>query len=102
MFKLGPLPFYARKLSLGGMLVRTALEAAVDTRFGLELALRDGVVPMTGRVAYAQRDDAGKGEVATLLGIEFLDLSDDARVAIAAFIATELGRTNGDGPRPEP
>lgn len=94
--------FEVRKLSLGGMLVRTALEAAVDTRFGLELALRDGVVPMTGRVAYAQRDDAGKGEVATLLGIEFLDLADDARVAIAAFIATELGRTNGDGPRPEP
>jgi hypothetical protein len=105
---LGPADLEARyefevlRLSLSGMLVRTALEAPLEARFDLELALRDGVVPMSGRVAYAQRDDAGKGEVATLLGLEFLDIPDDARVAVAAFIASELGRTGGDAPPPAP
>jgi len=94
--------FEVLKLSLSGMLVRAALEASLNARFDLELALRDGVVPMAGRVAYVQRDEAVRGTVATQLGLEFLDLSEDARAAIAAFIATELGRTGGDGLRPAP
>ena len=36
-----------------------------------------GVVPLHGRVAYVQRDDAVKGEVATQLGMEFVEASDE-------------------------
>lgn len=91
--------FEVLKLSLSGMLVRTALEAALEARFGVELVLDGGVVPMTGRVAYVQRDEAGKGAVATQLGMEFLDLSDDSRAALGAFIARELGRAGGEASR---
>ena len=81
--------FEVLKLSLSGMLVKSAFEASEGARFGLELALGDGLVPMEGRVAYARREP-GKGEVASQLGIEFMDPSEEARGALAGFIAREL------------
>ena len=89
--------FEVLKLSLSGMLVRTALETSLGARFGLELALGEGVVPLSGRVAYVQREEATKGEVAAQLGMEFLEMDDDARGAIGGFIARELERAPGDG-----
>ena len=78
------------------MLVRTSLEASLGDAFEVELALRDGVVPLNGRVAFVQRDDAAKGEVATQLGLEFVDASESARGALAKFIASELEHGPGD------
>jgi hypothetical protein len=91
--------FEVLKLSLSGMLVSTSLEASMGARFGLELALRDGLVPMDGRVAFVQRD-AGKGETSTYLGLEFVEPSDEARDALAGFIASEL--ETGDGAEATP
>ncbi len=82
--------FEVLKLSQSGMLVRTNLEASLGDTYAVELALRDGVVPLEGRVAFFQRDDAVKGEVATQLGLEFLDVSESSRTALAKFIASEL------------
>ena len=91
--------FEVLKLSLSGMLVRTTLEASLGDTFEVELALRDGIVPLHGRVAYFQRDDAVKGEVATQLGLEFVDVSESARSALAKFIASELEHGPGDAAR---
>ena len=89
--------FEVLKLSLSGMLVRTPLEASLGSRFGLELELREGLVPLAGRVAFVQRDDTSKGTVATQLGMEFVDVADDARRSLADFIASELEHGPGDG-----
>ena len=91
--------FEVLKLSLSGMLVRTTLEASLGDTFEVELSLRDGVVPLHGRVAYFQRDDAAKGEVATQLGLEFVDVPESARSALARFIASELENGRGDAAR---
>jgi hypothetical protein len=91
--------FEVLKLSLSGMLVRTALEASLGDVFGVELTLRDGVVPFEGRVAFVQRDDTVKGEVATQLGLEFVGASESSRVHLAEFIASELEHGPGDAPR---
>jgi hypothetical protein len=88
--------FEVLKLSLSGMLVRTQLEASLGARVGVELGLGSGVVPLSGRVAYVQRDEAAKGEVAAQLGMEFLEISDPARVSLEDFIARELERVPGD------
>ncbi len=88
--------FEVLKLSLSGMLVRTTLEASLGDSFPLELSLRDGVVPLLGRVAFFQRDDAVKGEVATKLGLEFVDVSESVRGTLAKFIASELEAGPGD------
>lgn len=88
--------FDVLRLSLSGMLVRTALEPALESRFDVELSLGDGVVPLTGRVAFVQREEATKGEVATQLGLEFVAGSDESRAAVARFIASELERSAGD------
>lgn len=91
--------FEVLKLSLSGMLVRTTLEASPGARFGLELALRDGLVALEGRVAYAQREP-GRGDAATQLGMEFVEPTEEARGALAAFIARELetGDATDGGP----
>ena len=107
--------FEVLRLSLSGMLVRTALEASVESRFALELRLRTGTVPLegrgpvvpgggagkgpvAGRVAFVQREEAEKGSVAAQLGIEFVGGTDEARGAVARFIAEELERGPGDPP----
>ena len=91
--------FEVLKLSLSGMLVRTPLEASLGARFGVELSLHDDLVPLAGRVAFVQRDEATKGEVATQLGLEFVDVADDARRSLADYIASELEHGPGDGSR---
>jgi len=92
--------FEVLKLSLSGMLVRTALEASLGDVFGVELALRDGGVPLQGRVAYVQRDDTVKGEVATQLGIEFVDVAESSQGRLADFISSELEHGPVDAARP--
>lgn len=82
--------FEVLKLSLSGMLVRTPLEASLGDTFGVELALRDGIVPLDGRVAYVQRDDTVKGTVATQLGMEFVGMSEESRLCVTTFITREL------------
>jgi hypothetical protein len=84
--------FEVLRLSLCGMLVRTSLEASLGDVYGLELLLRDGLVSMDGRVAFSQRGDTVKGEVATQLGMEFVEMSEEARRSVAGFISSELER----------
>jgi hypothetical protein len=83
------------------MLVKTPLEASLGARFGVELGLRDGLVPLTGRVAFVQRGEALKGEVATELGLEFLEVSVEALGALAGFIARELQSGPGEPAQPD-
>lgn len=81
--------FEVLKISLSGMLVKTQLEPAVGSSFGMELGLRGGFVPVSGRVAYVQRAGS-KGDPVSELGVEFIDVREDARNALHAFIADEL------------
>jgi hypothetical protein len=94
--EIGPAEIEARydfevlKISLSGMLVRTQLEAAVGSRFGMEVVLRDSAVPVSGRVASVHRANGGLVEPASELGIEFLDLHEETRLALTSFISNEL------------
>jgi hypothetical protein len=83
------------------MLVRTALEASLGDVFGVELALRDGLVLLDARVAFVQRDDSVKGEVSTQLGMEFVEMSAASRGRIAEFIASQLEHGPADAARPD-
>lgn len=83
--------FEVLKLSLSGMLVRTQMEPELGACFGVELILRDDVVPVRGRVAFVQpRRKQWWGETPAELGIEFLDLENGARAALSSFIANDL------------
>ncbi len=93
---LGPVDIESRyefevvKLSLSGMLVRTQLEPALGSAFGMELGLRQEMVPLDGRVAYVQRAGGAKGEPMIEIGVEFVDVREDARRLLQGFIADEL------------
>lgn len=97
---LGPVDLETRyqsevvKISLSGMLVRTQLEPAMDSAFGMELTLRGGIVPVDGRVRYVRRIAAPRGEEPlSEIGVEFVNVRDASREALEAFISDELERS---------
>ena len=70
--------------------VRTQLDAAVDSRFGMELGLRDEIVSVHGRVASVSRGVGTREEPLSELGIEFVQLPGEVRDSLTRFISQEL------------
>lgn len=93
--------FEVLRLSLSGMLVRTQLDASLGAAFDLELRLRDGVVPLAGRVAYVKREETERVAAGAQLGMEFLELREPARAELARFIASELEQGQEESPGPD-
>jgi PilZ domain len=77
--------FPVKKISLGGMLIETASELEIDGRYPAALYLPGDDRPLrfNGRVASKVPSDGGFD-----VGIEFCDMSDDARSRLAVFIGT--------------
>jgi hypothetical protein len=83
--------FEVVKISLSGMLVKTHLDPVVGSAFVMELALRGGQIPINGRVAHVQRIAGQKGdESLSELGVEFVNVREDAHRALSEFITEEL------------
>jgi len=82
--------FEVLKLSMSGMLVRTQLETAVDSRFGMEVGLKSEMLSVNGRVASVSRSGGTIAEPLSELGIEFVEMHGDVNQALTHFIAEEL------------
>ncbi len=79
------------KISLGGMLIESDHGLDIESRLPMELSLRDNEsLSFLGRVAscHAMDADGPKHHI----GIEFLELTDDRKKALNAFIAYCAGR----------
>jgi hypothetical protein len=96
MESLGPVDLESRykfevlKLSISGMLLRTQIEPSVGSAFGMEITLRGGPVPVSGRVAYVNRVGGTLQEPIAELGVEFVDVGEATRLAVTEFISNEL------------
>ena len=88
--------FLVRQLSLSGMLVETDVAPPVDTRCQMEIRLGEVQFISTVRIVRAEHLRHGieeeNGEPAKTvihLGIEFIDMDEDTRQSLAAFIQSE-------------
>jgi hypothetical protein len=93
--------FRVRKISLGGMLVETALAAELNSVFPLELALPTGSLVADGRVAFVEFGTSGARNAPNLLGIEFRDTSAEDLTPLRSFLSTLSGELLGESPEPE-
>lgn len=82
--------FEVLKLSMTGMLVRTALMAERESAFEMDLKLGEAVLEVAGRVAYSEKVGGTDESPDVNLGVEFLDLDDRRRQLLKEFIAHEL------------
>ncbi len=84
--------FTVLQISLSGMLVETEVAPPIDTRCQLVVEVGSVKFEATARIVRAERQKAG-GETVTgpaLVGIEFIELSDDSMLTLESFIGTEL------------
>jgi Tfp pilus assembly protein PilZ len=82
-----PADYSVRTISLSGMLIESAEPAERESRVPMVLSLQDGRrIDFLGRVVSCEpKDEAGPGRYH--IGIEFIELTDAALEALAAFIA---------------
>jgi len=82
-----PADYKARTISLSGMLIESAEAVESESKVPMVLSLDDGRrIDFLGRIVSCQpahEDGAGRYHI----GIEFIDLTDAAQNALAAFIA---------------
>jgi hypothetical protein len=82
-----PADYKARTISLSGMLIEAAEPVESESRVPGVLSLQDGQrIDFLGRIVSCQPKDEG-GTARYDIGIEFIELPDAARDALAAFIA---------------
>jgi hypothetical protein len=82
-----PEHYHVKKISLGGMLIETAEEFSVDTRFPIEILFPgdDEPIILLGRVASCSVI-ADKSPKRFDIGIEFFEMEDKHKVTIENFI----------------
>jgi len=82
--------FIVKTISASGVLIETDMPATVGTVFDMEMSLQGATLEARGRVAHS-RDvlEARRGRV-SLLGIEFVRMSDKDRRALEDYIAGQL------------
>ena len=81
-----PAEYKARTISLSGMLIDSGEAVESESKVPMVLSLHDGRrIDFLGRIVSCQPKDDGAGRYH--IGIEFIDLTDAARDALAAFIA---------------
>lgn len=85
--------FEVRRVSFSGMLIEADFVPDLESRFHIEIPSADTPVSVEVRVAHVAEKPDGE-DVQAEIGVEFLDLDEKARDALAALI--------GEGPRPSP
>jgi c-di-GMP-binding flagellar brake protein YcgR len=93
-------PTAVRQMSHGGMQVETAFPLQLDSLHDFRLTLGDRSVVVKGRVAHSRISDVDQDIVTYRTGVEFIELSDRVRVAIAHFVDEITKITGGDSPPP--
>ena len=88
-------PMLVRDISLGGATVDTRFPLHLNSLHELRLALGPHPVIVKGRVVHSRISDVDQDIVTYRSGMEFVELSERTRGAIAAFL-DEL-RTNRSG-----
>lgn len=89
--------YRVKKISMGGMLVGAAHGFSVDERFPMEIYLpQDRIISFSGRIASCLSiGDPEDGHYD--VGVEFLDLAEENRNILSAFIQEIKGGMPGDG-----
>jgi hypothetical protein len=92
-----PENYAVKRISLSGMLIESVCPFEVESRYPMELFLRDATaLTVLGRVASCR--EGGEGQYA--VGIEFLDLKDSDNEVLSAFIdyCAATGGESGEAP----
>ena len=79
-------PIGITSISEGGAEIDGAVPLQVDSIHQFRLLLGEQPIIVTGRVAHCRVVDVGQDTMCYRAGIEFIDPSNPARTAIAAFI----------------
>ena len=86
-------PMTIKEISRGGAQVETAFPLHLNSLHDFRLALGDRSIVVKGRVAHCSISDVDQEAVLYRSGIEFIEASDHATAAIAAFVdAIKAGR----------
>jgi hypothetical protein len=82
--------FTVKTISASGVLIETDMPAAVGTVFDMETNLQGATLEARGRVVHSREvPDARRGRV-SLLGIEFVKITEKDRRALEAYITSQL------------
>jgi c-di-GMP-binding flagellar brake protein YcgR len=79
-------PTAVLQMSHGGMQVETAFPLQLDSLHDFRLTLGDRSVVVKGRVAHSRISDVDQDIVTYRTGVEFIELSDRVKAAIALFV----------------
>lgn len=82
--------FLVKTLSRSGMLIETEVLADRNSNFIMELAIGGRKINFTGRVAHVKQIDGEGNRKIAHLGIQFIDLSVEARETLEQFIKDEI------------
>jgi hypothetical protein len=80
-------PIGITSISEGGAEIDAAVPLQIDSIHQFRLLLGEQPIVVTGRVAHCRVVDVGQDTMCYRAGIEFVDPTNAARAAIAAFIA---------------
>lgn len=78
--------FAVRRLSMSGMLIESAVELGIDSRFDLNFKPGDVAIDTQGRVTYVRPTPEAADR--WLIGVQFLDMSETETDKLEAFIET--------------
>jgi len=80
-------PVAIKEISGGGIQVETTFPLQLDSLHDFRLALGDRSIVVKGRVAHCRITEVDQDLVLYRSGVEFVDLSDRVRAAIAEFLS---------------
>jgi hypothetical protein len=81
-------PMTISDISLGGAQVETPFPLQLDSLHQFRISLRDLSVVINGRIAHCRVGDLRNDVTVYRSGIEFVELSDHAKKAVAWFVET--------------
>ncbi|MGE5892484.1 MAG: PilZ domain-containing protein, partial [bacterium] len=82
--------FLVKTMSRSGMLIETEILADRNSIFVMELAMGGRKINFTGRVAHVKQIDGEGNRKIAHLGIQFVDLSVEARETLEQYIKDEI------------
>jgi c-di-GMP-binding flagellar brake protein YcgR len=93
-------PTAVLEMSHGGMQVETAYPLQLDSLHDFRLTLGDRSIVVKGRVAHSRISDVDQDIVTYRTGVEFIELSDRVKAAIAQFVDDMARAVSQQNPAP--
>jgi c-di-GMP-binding flagellar brake protein YcgR len=93
-------PTAVLEMSHGGMQVETAYPLQLDSLHDFRLTLGDRSIVVKGRVAHSRISDVDQDIVTYRTGVEFIELSDRVKAAIAQFVDDMAKAVSQQNPAP--